>query len=225
MKICGVYKITNKIDDKFYIGSSIDIERRWKSHKIAAKSPKYNHLELYKDFNLYGFDNFEFEILEKCEPEKRLEREKDYIVKLNARQYGYNGQGLEKHHNHKLTLEEVEYIRTQYDNRMNKDDIYYEFEDKINYTGFHKVWHGYSWQEVMPEVYSEENKNWHYKNGQSRPGSQNGRAKLNENDVKAIRDRKRNKESMASVYEDYKDRVKFGSFKNIRCYVNWKHIQ
>ena len=32
-KISGVYKITNKINGKFYIGSSINIKRRWESHK------------------------------------------------------------------------------------------------------------------------------------------------------------------------------------------------
>ena len=53
-KKCGVYKITNNITGKFYIGSSIDINKRWKSHINASKNPKYNHLELYKDFNKYG---------------------------------------------------------------------------------------------------------------------------------------------------------------------------
>lgn len=46
-KKCGVYKITNNITGKFYIGSSIDINKRWKSHINASKNPKYNHLELY----------------------------------------------------------------------------------------------------------------------------------------------------------------------------------
>lgn len=32
-KICGVYKIKNIVNDKFYIGSSKDIKKRWKQHK------------------------------------------------------------------------------------------------------------------------------------------------------------------------------------------------
>lgn len=30
--ICGVYKITNKVNGKIYIGSSKDIYKRWKHH-------------------------------------------------------------------------------------------------------------------------------------------------------------------------------------------------
>ena len=32
-KICGIYKITNLINGKVYIGQSTNIERRWKDHK------------------------------------------------------------------------------------------------------------------------------------------------------------------------------------------------
>lgn len=30
--ICGIYKITNKVNGKIYIGQSVDIEGRWKGH-------------------------------------------------------------------------------------------------------------------------------------------------------------------------------------------------
>ena len=222
--ICGVYKITNTLTGKFYIGSSVNIKSRWSSHKNSAKSNDYKHLEMYKDFNEYGLDVFTFEVLEECKPEDRLKLEMKYITELNARLYGYNAQGLEKHHNHKLTVEDVIYIREHYNNHSEKMDVYYEFEDRINFTGFHKVWHGYTWKGVMDEVYTEENKQWHASHGQSRPGSKNGRARLNEIDVKNIRDRKRAGEKMSDVYEDYKDRIKLGSFSNIWCYHNWKNI-
>jgi predicted GIY-YIG superfamily endonuclease len=32
----GIYKIQNQINNKVYIGSSIDINRRWQHHKDAA---------------------------------------------------------------------------------------------------------------------------------------------------------------------------------------------
>jgi len=31
--ISGIYKITNKVNGKVYIGQSVDIERRWKEHR------------------------------------------------------------------------------------------------------------------------------------------------------------------------------------------------
>ena len=38
-KISAVYKITNKINGKFYIGSSTNIKQRWNSHKERYNNP------------------------------------------------------------------------------------------------------------------------------------------------------------------------------------------
>ena len=53
------------------------------------------------------------------------------------------------------------------------------------------------------EVYTQENKNFH-KHNTGQKGSQNGRAKLTENDVRNIRLRKKNGESLQQVFQDYK---------------------
>lgn len=223
-KKCGVYKITNDVTGKFYIGSSIDINKRWKTHIHASKNPKYNHLELYKDFNEYGIDSFTFEIIEECTAEERHDKEYEYIKEYQAVEIGYNAQGLEKHPNHKLTIDEVKDIRTRYDNHEDKNSVYFDYEDKINYTGFHKIWHGYTWKNIMPEVFTEENKQWHYTHGQSRPGSQNGMVKITEDDVKIIRARKRNGETRSAVFNDYKQVMKQGGFDSIWYGTTWKHI-
>ena len=60
-----VYKITNKINNQCYIGSSIRVEKRWKEHKNVSQnknSPHYNY-PLYKAFREFGIDNFNFEII------------------------------------------------------------------------------------------------------------------------------------------------------------------
>lgn len=60
-----VYKITNNINQKCYIGSSIRVEKRWKDHINASQNPnnpKYDY-PLYKAFRKYGVNNFSFEIL------------------------------------------------------------------------------------------------------------------------------------------------------------------
>lgn len=62
----GIYKITNLINGKSYIGQSRDIENRWKNHKIAASnqnSKAYNY-PLYQAFRKYGLNNFQFEVIE-----------------------------------------------------------------------------------------------------------------------------------------------------------------
>ena len=60
-----VYKITNKITNQCYIGSSTRVEKRWKDHINSSKNPndiKYNY-PLYQAFRQYGIDNFIFEII------------------------------------------------------------------------------------------------------------------------------------------------------------------
>ena len=63
-KICGIYKITNKINGKCYIGQSIDIIKRWKTEYKWYQINKH----LLAAFNKYGLENFNFEIIEECEP-------------------------------------------------------------------------------------------------------------------------------------------------------------
>lgn len=64
MKIIGVYKITNP-NGAVYIGSSIDIKRRFNQYKRLNNSGRQP--KLYNSFNKYGFDNHIFEILTECE--------------------------------------------------------------------------------------------------------------------------------------------------------------
>jgi group I intron endonuclease len=60
--ICGIYQVTNKVNNKIYIGQSIDIERRWNQHRYGKGS-----LILRNAIKKYGIDNFEFLILEEVE--------------------------------------------------------------------------------------------------------------------------------------------------------------
>lgn len=90
-KICGVYKITNKINDKFYIGSSNNVEHRWYQHKIQLRAGEHPNAHLQHAWNLYGEDNFIFEIIERCLPEIQFEREQHYLDTLNPfDDRGYN---------------------------------------------------------------------------------------------------------------------------------------
>lgn len=87
--ICGIYKITNKINGKCYIGQSNDIHRRWKQ-ELAPNAKLNPHLA--RAFEKYGIDNFEFEIIEECKREQLNEREQFYIEIYNSinPELGYN---------------------------------------------------------------------------------------------------------------------------------------
>ena len=231
---CGIYIITNKINGKVYIGKSNDIERRFKEHCSQYERNRTPNKPLYLAFEKYGIYNFSFEILELCPSENLNEKERYWIQKYQSddKEKGYNilsgGDGHdtgEKHPNHKLTKEDVIDIRTRYANHERKKDVEALYKDKIGPSGFSKVWKGTTWSDVMPEVYTKENKEFH-KHNTGQKGSSNGRALLTEEDVYNIRKLKKEGYDKWEVYEMYKDTgIKKSSFEYTWQGNNWKHIQ
>ena len=67
----GIYKLTNLINGKFYIGKSLDVESRKYSHYYTLRRNKHGNAYLQRAWNKYGEDNFEFSILEKEKKRKK----------------------------------------------------------------------------------------------------------------------------------------------------------
>lgn len=89
----GIYKITNNINNKCYIGRAININRRWTVHKRRATIPNKEYDKyLYRAFRKYGIENFTFEILEECAIDELDDKENYYILlyQSNDRDKGYN---------------------------------------------------------------------------------------------------------------------------------------
>ena len=81
-----IYKITNKVNGKSYIGQTrYTIEFRWKQH-IHKKDNTYFHNAIHK----YGIENFSIEILEECNINDLNSKEIFYIAKYNTFDRGYN---------------------------------------------------------------------------------------------------------------------------------------
>lgn len=80
----GIYKITNLINEKIYVGSSIDLKRRNRNHFKELIENKHNNQKLQRAFNKYGEENFKFEILELIEDKSQLiSHEQRYLDLLN----------------------------------------------------------------------------------------------------------------------------------------------
>lgn len=112
-----IYKITNLIDNKAYIGQTSDYKRRFTEHKARGYGQEKNKL-LYFAFDKYGIENFSFEVLE--ETEQYNEREEYWINYYNTfKPNGYNltlgGENPpvfhgEEHHLAEHTKEEVQVV-------------------------------------------------------------------------------------------------------------------
>lgn len=86
----AIYKITNKINGKIYVGqTSSTTEERWKGHKRAWHSTR-RCPALYNAFDKYGIENFEVEEIEQCDIENLNEREIYWIKQYNSYEEGYN---------------------------------------------------------------------------------------------------------------------------------------
>lgn len=88
MIICGIYKITNKINGKMYVGQSVNIKKRWNSH--INDDRKKNQYAIHMAIKKYGKENFSFEVIEQCLPTELNEREIYWISYYDTYNNGYN---------------------------------------------------------------------------------------------------------------------------------------
>lgn len=94
-KICGIYKITNMINGKVYIGQAKDIEKRHKDHinmSFNQNLHQYNYV-LYRAIRKHGLENFSFEFLIEVEEELLDLMEIYYIEQYNSYIYAENSNG------------------------------------------------------------------------------------------------------------------------------------
>lgn len=89
--VCGIYKITNSLNQMCYIGQAKSVYKRFCDHckyGLGIDTPQGN--KLYKAMLEDGLENFTFEILEECSPEELDKKEKYYISVYNSVNFGYN---------------------------------------------------------------------------------------------------------------------------------------
>lgn len=79
---CGVYRWTNLITGKIYIGSSINLEKRLRGYfsiSFLESGIKKGKSLISSALLKYGYSNFTLEILEYCEPSEAISREQHYL--------------------------------------------------------------------------------------------------------------------------------------------------
>ena len=237
----GIYKITNLVNNKIYIGQSKNIEQRWKEHIRHSKN-EHNAKKTYihKAINKYGKDNFKFEVLEECKFEELDKKECEYIAKFksNVRGIGYNSTpGGDARYNVVLkgtdnpvsvfNEEEVFFIREKYaDKNTSCSEAYNLFCSKyknISINTFKSVWKGNGYKDIHYDVYTEENKKMNRTLGFIKKDITKHSRVVDLDDVLSIRKQKKDGAKKKKVYEKY-NKYNKSTFEDIWYYNTFKTI-
>lgn len=147
MRTYYIYKATNKINGKSYVGQTCDFHGRVWQHQRCYEKEDCDFHRAIKEF---GFDNFSWEIIETCESEDRAcELEKYYIEKFNTYRDGYNmtkgGKGAPYHNARAVVLLTLDgrYIK-RYDSAMDAEiDGFNNTDVLLNCKGKRRQTKGY----------------------------------------------------------------------------------
>lgn len=90
--ISCIYTITNLINNKIYVGCTVDLSKRKNLHFKQLRTNKHGNVYLQAAWNKYGEESFRFEILEECNKEFLKSQENYWCNTLNVHNinYGYN---------------------------------------------------------------------------------------------------------------------------------------
>lgn len=150
----GIYKITNQINGKVYIGQSVNIKERWRRHRTAVN--ENTNLPLYRAIQKYGLENFTFEVIEECLKKELDEKEIYWIKYYNSinpeRGYNLSLGGNGGSHFNKLNYKQLQEIKFLIKNSdMLLKDIAMQFN--VSIIAIKNINQGYSYyddDEVYP---------------------------------------------------------------------------
>jgi group I intron endonuclease len=87
----GIYKLINVINDKFYVGSAVDLKRRKTRHFSELRKGKHNNRHLQAAWNKYGEQAFVFVVIAEVAPEADLlAAENVWLHAHVGKEYCYN---------------------------------------------------------------------------------------------------------------------------------------
>lgn len=123
-----IYKITNIVNNKIYIGCTIkSIDKRFSEH--ISRSKKENNIKLYNSIRKYGEENFIIEKIIDCEECEMFDLEMKYISEFNSFELGLNSSiGGEGCLGYKHTKESLDKMSGENSNsfKLRKDKTYIE---------------------------------------------------------------------------------------------------
>lgn len=104
----GIYLIRFLLNNKVYIGQSINIDSRIKSHKYCLNNNRHKNILLQRYYNKYGENFFKYEVLGYFDKSTLDLMEVYYIQYYNSIKNGFN---LESGGNHKKQISEISKLK------------------------------------------------------------------------------------------------------------------
>lgn len=228
----AIYKWTNLINGKVYIGKSIDIAKRLREYRYEVK--QQSKRPIIQALIKYGFENFKFEIIENCDfltNEQILQREQYWMNFYDSQnlQKGYNLLNAVESPAERLSIgstnvkarlneEKVLTIREAiYNMRISPAEVYKMYHNEISYPAFEKAYRGATWTNVDTSMIRNRIKEV--------PRRNQSKAKLTKEDVRNIRYRHEVLgEDISTIYESYLGICSRNTIKRVCDYETWKNI-
>ena len=103
----------------------------------------------------------------------------------------------------KIKKYQVEEIRKSYANHENKQQVYKKYSNIVSLSGFNKIWQGVTWKNVMPEVFTQENKDFYVR----RTVENNPNSKLTYDMIYDIQKKINQGVNLYVIYKDYENLI------------------
>lgn len=240
----GIYKYTNIINNKVYIGQSVNIEKRERDHFYAHKNINardYNS-KFHQALRKYGYENFKFEVLTVIDKDamtgKLLDELEIYYINLyNSYKMGYNatiggsnfssnGFKGEKNGRAKLKEDDIKYIRECYNAKIPFRVVYDKYCNKISKRGLQKIWYFENWKDIYPEYNTKENKYYHSHLAKANPSevASNNKRFFSNEEVKNFRKEYKNGKTPMEIKKKYNIKTRYSTLYNMLTGKTYKEI-
>jgi len=231
---CGIYKITNKQTGKFYIGSSVNVEKRWRAHKSRLRLGVHSNQHLLSAWGKYGEESFDFSILQEVEEEVLLDVEQQVIDESGCldRKVGYNkapfaGSPMKGRKHSKETKEKI--AKTSAGRKHTKET---KAKIRAANTGRHvseetkrKMSAAAKKRGVLPHMYAPPSPEVRKKMSEwakTRTGAKNPNARLTEEQVKEIRELFANGTKLTNPQVAEMYGVSLSTIKRVKSGTSWR---
>lgn len=227
-----IYKITNKINKKWYIGKTDrTLEIRWREHLSDFKNKFNLNRKLHLSMRKYGVENFTIEEVKRVFQDEWKEEEINMILSLGGYENPASmnsspgGEGFGSGEDSIVALlknSEVLEIRKRRFNGESKKEVFKDYSDKITFNGFESVWLENGYLNIGTQYFLNKEKSELI--SLANRGSKNGRAKLTEEIVFEIRKKKKEGFSKSEIQNQHLYIPK-STFNKVWNYYTWKHVK